>query len=203
MKKSANTQSFWNKYKSVIVSLAIIVTVLFSYQLLFGVANSSQSSRDDAAEIFLQEGVQAEPEVVQETPDVSSPPAPEPEVAVNRERFIVERIIDGDTLDVRDADGNAFRIRLIGIDAPERNENGGAAATNYFAGLAPLGSEIWAEVCPVRPADRFDRERAYLWTCPTSSDDNYFIQARMLQSGNARVFIVTPCCGYHVSRLGR
>ncbi|MCL2746421.1 MAG: thermonuclease family protein [Coriobacteriia bacterium] len=129
------------------------------------------------------------------------PPAPEPEVTTNRERLIVERIIDGDTIVARDESGNSFRIRLIGIDAPEANESGGTSATNYLAGMIPSGSEVWAEICPVRPVDRFDRERAYLWTSPTSNSDNDFVQARMLQSGNARASIMTPCCGYHTNRL--
>lgn len=43
----------------------------------------------------------------------------------------VLRVIDGDTLDVR-LDSGRMRVRLHGIDAPERNQPGGDAATRWL-----------------------------------------------------------------------
>jgi endonuclease YncB( thermonuclease family) len=43
----------------------------------------------------------------------------------------VTRVIDGDTIDVLLASGR-IRVRLHGIDAPEGNQPGGAAASNWL-----------------------------------------------------------------------
>jgi endonuclease YncB( thermonuclease family) len=47
----------------------------------------------------------------------------------------VQRVTDGDTIIVRAADAEDIKIRLYGIDAPERDQEGGAAATKA---LRPL-----------------------------------------------------------------
>ncbi|RZT91066.1 endonuclease YncB(thermonuclease family) [Advenella incenata] len=45
---------------------------------------------------------------------------------------VVERVIDGDTIDVR-IDRQLVRIRLVGIDAPELSQDNGASAKQYLA----------------------------------------------------------------------
>jgi len=52
--------------------------------------------------------------------------------------------------------GSEERVRLIGIDAPERDTPFGPAATSFMAGL--LGREVWLEL-DVRQRDRFLRLR--------------------------------------------
>ena len=44
----------------------------------------------------------------------------------------VVRIIDGDTIDVLDSNGNKLRIRLLGIDTPEQKQRFGNKATLYL-----------------------------------------------------------------------
>lgn len=66
---------------------------------------------------------------------------------------VVERITDGDTL--RCADGR--RVRLLGIDAPERDQRPhGDAARRALARLAPEGTRVTLETGRVR-RDRFGR----------------------------------------------
>lgn len=48
-------------------------------------------------------------------------------------RWTVERYVDGDTIDVRNTLGHVERVRLIGIDTPERGECGYEAATGALA----------------------------------------------------------------------
>ena len=41
----------------------------------------------------------------------------------------VQRVVDGDTIHVKDEAGKKFKVRLTGIDAPEKNQPYGLAAT--------------------------------------------------------------------------
>lgn len=72
------------------------------------------------------------------TPERSEAPAPEssdePERATSEPRprsFLVVRAVDGDTLEL----GNGQRVRVIGIDTPERGECDYDTATRAMAGL--------------------------------------------------------------------
>jgi len=47
----------------------------------------------------------------------------------------VKRVIDGDTFIVSRKIGNTNRIRLAGINAPEKHQFGGKRATNRLRGL--------------------------------------------------------------------
>lgn len=54
----------------------------------------------------------------------------------------VIKVYDGDTITVLDSlDGGKFRIRLVGIDAPEKGQPGDAEATEYLSRLL-LGKEV-------------------------------------------------------------
>ena len=71
----------------------------------------------------------------------------------------VTRIVDGDTIDC-----DTTRIRLLLIDAPERNQAPfGAQASDALARLIPVGSAIGLEY-DVNRTDRFGRTLAYLHT---------------------------------------
>lgn len=71
---------------------------------------------------------------------------------------VVARITDGDTL--RCADGR--RVRLVGIDAPERSQRPhGDAATRALARLAPVGTPVTLETGRVA-RDRFNRVLAFV-----------------------------------------
>jgi endonuclease YncB( thermonuclease family) len=47
----------------------------------------------------------------------------------------VQRVVDGDTIYVVDNFGQKFKVRLTGIDAPEKNQPYGLASTYYLRGL--------------------------------------------------------------------
>lgn len=53
------------------------------------------------------------------------------------------RVVDGDTLRV-----GSVTVRLWGIDAPEWNETGGAAATTFLRGL------VWARTVVCHPVSK-------------------------------------------------
>lgn len=73
----------------------------------------------------------------------------------------VERVIDGDSLVVLvDLGYRAYlkaRIRLLGIDTPERGEPGWAEARDNLAALAPAGAAcVVTTVGPDKYGDRWD-----------------------------------------------
>ena len=47
----------------------------------------------------------------------------------------VLRVVDGDTVYVEDEAGKKFKVRLTGIDAPEKNQSYGLASTYHLRGL--------------------------------------------------------------------
>ena len=51
----------------------------------------------------------------------------------------VTGVVDGDTIDVRDIDGFVYKVRLIGIDAPEGNTIAGKDSTKY------LTDRVWGK----------------------------------------------------------
>jgi len=71
----------------------------------------------------------------------------------------VQRIIDGDTLEVRAA-GTDITVRLYGVDTPERDEACYQEATDRLEALA--GSRV--QLLPdARLTDRFGRELRYVY----------------------------------------
>jgi hypothetical protein len=58
-----------------------------------------------------------------------------PAQAQDRFSATVTAVVDGDAVDAQVAGGPALRVRLIGIDTPERGECGTAQATGYMEQL--------------------------------------------------------------------
>lgn len=79
----------------------------------------------------------------------------EPSFPVAAELKGISRIIDGDTIELIDG----TRVRLHGIDTPERNQPYGKDATRELNTL--LENEVYVEVIDV---DRYGRTVAALWT---------------------------------------
>jgi micrococcal nuclease len=100
----------------------------------------------------------------------------EPEARSGR----VAHVVDGDTLDV-----GRERVRVLGIDTPERGECGYTPASRATAGLA-LGRVIQLEADETQAArDRFGRTLAYV-RLPDGRD----LGEVLLRRGLARTFVV-------------
>ena len=100
----------------------------------------------------------------------------EPEARSGR----VAHVVDGDTLDV-----GRERVRVLGIDTPERGECGYAPASRATAELA-LGRVIQLEADETQAArDRFGRTLAYV-RLPDGRD----LGEVLLRRGLARTFVV-------------
>jgi len=90
--------------------------------------------------------------------------------------FQVSRVIDGDTFVVgRRTDGKELRIRLYGVDTPERGEPCFQEATERFRELA--GNSVRIKYGP-RETDRYGRLLAYVYTESAES-----IAEKLIQEG--------------------
>lgn len=69
---------------------------------------------------------------------VTTPPQP----PIFRETGNVTAIVDGDTLRVRLRAGATVRVRMLGINTPERGRCGADDATENLERLAPVGSTV-------------------------------------------------------------
>jgi micrococcal nuclease len=81
---------------------------------------------------------------------------------------VVLKVVDGDTIDIRDDNRGRLRVRLLGIDTPETKKPGftvacwGTEAT-AFAKATMLGQRVALVTDPTQNAtDRYGRTLAYL-----------------------------------------
>ena len=99
----------------------------------------------------------------------------------------VLKVIDGDTLDVL-LDGEEIRVRLLGIDTPERGQSLYYEAKERLQELA--GARIYLEADD-EEQDRYGRYLFWIW-----SEDGLLINAQLVEEGLAD-------CYYRPSFRGR
>jgi endonuclease YncB( thermonuclease family) len=100
----------------------------------------------------------------------SSPPPQAPAPLATRcstnpkvsERAVVESVIDGDTLRVR-IDGRRTKVRLLGINSPERRKKGYGEATKALKKLTPPKKTVTLTSDPTQPnTDQYGRLLRYV-----------------------------------------
>ena len=100
--------------------------------------------------------------------------------------FRVSRVIDGDTLE-----SHLGRVRLFGIDTPERGQPCASKATNRLSKLA--GGSVRLEDGP-RVTDQFGRRLAYVYTEDGLSIDEILVREGLAfawtEDGQHRDFLV-------------
>lgn len=108
--------------------------------------------------------------------------------ANNSDEATIDRVIDGDTVDVR-MYGDVHRVRLLNINSPEDNagtgvtECMGAEATAALAGLLPEGTTVTLRYDSDRN-DRYDRLLAGVFV------DDTLVNAEMAREGLAVPLVV-------------
>jgi micrococcal nuclease len=78
-------------------------------------------------------------------------------------RGTVTHVVDGDTVDVQLTSGRVERIRLIGIDTPERGDCDAAKASAYARSLAQGRAAVLQGDATQAARDRYGRLLAYVW----------------------------------------
>jgi micrococcal nuclease len=98
---------------------------------------------------------------------------------------------DGDTVTIR-LDGDTYRTRLVGIDAPEMGQQpwGRRAKEHLITIIRDSGWMVFVETDIVKH-DKYDRLIAYLWT-----KQNKLINERMVRDGYAVLFTLSPNLKY-------
>jgi len=95
---------------------------------------------------------------------------------------LVSKVVDGDTIECEPVG----RIRLIGIDAPERDQvPHGASSAEELGHRIPLGSRVILEP-DVNRRDRYGRVLAYLWS------DGEMVNWWMVREGWALAYRYEP-----------
>ncbi len=94
----------------------------------------------------------------------------------------VEKVFDGDTILLADNK----RIRLIGIDTPEKGEPFSEEAKTFLKNRV-LGQKVRLLPCKERPADHYGRMLAFVYK------NNKDVGEALLGKGLARTLFVGPC----------
>jgi endonuclease YncB( thermonuclease family) len=110
------------------------------------------------------EPIPSSPSAAQPEPRSATEPEPQPTSTPNppappaMSGARVTGIIDGDTIDTTEG-----RIRVIGIDTPERGECGYTQATDHAARLVPVGSVVTLSLAGGKDdVDKYDRLLRYV-----------------------------------------
>ena len=100
----------------------------------------------------------------------------------------VTRVVDGDTIDVRLADG-IYRVRYIGMNTPERGEDCYREAT--AANRRLVAGKTVALVADVAPVDRYERLLRYVYV------DGVFVNRVLVEQGYAEAASYRPNVRHH------
>jgi micrococcal nuclease len=102
----------------------------------------------------------------------------------------VDRVVDGDTIDVVVDGGGQERVRLLGVDAPETNEGAcGSGATAWSVRRLPAGTHVTLSF-DAECLDRYGRTLAYV------HDDAGFVNAALVRQGMAEACPYDPNTTY-------
>jgi endonuclease YncB( thermonuclease family) len=120
-----------------------------------------------------------------------APPAPRARTCILNakvaERAVVLAVIDGDTLRVR-VDGARKKVRLLGINSPERGRRGYGAATKALARLTRVGRTVALTSDPTQPyKDQYGRLLRYVKRGSTD------VNRAQLSKGWARFYDARTC----------
>ncbi len=108
----------------------------------------------------------------------------------------VTHIVDGDTFDMADSTGHIIRIRPIGINADEMNDNShgkkgpfAKAAKEYLTQL--IDNKALRLEMDIQQTDKYGRTLAYVYV-----NDTVFVNAEMVKQGLAVIETIPPNVKY-------
>jgi endonuclease YncB( thermonuclease family) len=103
----------------------------------------------------------------------------------------VDRVVDGDTVYLKETIKGTNKVRMLSIDTPETNYQGasqepwGANAKNYLAQLLPSGTKVTVET-DVEETDAYGRLLAHLYK------GSLDVNKEMVRQGHAVTYFIWP-----------
>lgn len=94
---------------------------------------------------------------------------------------LCDHVVDGDTIDVV----GVGRIRLVGIDTPERGQAGYDNSTQFVKDMC-LGKTVYLDIDDAENTDKYGRILAIVYV------DGYNINVELLKRGYARILYIPP-----------
>jgi micrococcal nuclease len=110
------------------------------------------------------------------------------------------RVSDGDTIVVKDSQQRHFKVRMIGVDAPELGTAASFRSALFAAELCEAAREIRIEPEPTRPADKYGRTLGWVWLT-TRDGKKLLLNEQMIARGNAQLFEGTSRSVKYYERL--
>lgn len=112
------------------------------------------------------------------------------------------RVVDGDTVDVRlllieqdlgfdirIAQHHHIKLRLAGINAPEKNTPEGLASKAFLSELLPVGTQCTVSTFKDR-TEKYGRYLALIWLPPTQGETRYkCLNDVLVENGMAKAFM--------------
>jgi micrococcal nuclease len=99
-------------------------------------------------------------------------------------------VVDGDTIDISPVERAYIqRIRLVGIDTPERNEPGYEEAKSFVEKMC-FGKEVEFDVDDCKPYDKYNRILAVIHVNVNGTWIN--LNAELLKKGYAEIMSIPP-----------
>jgi endonuclease YncB( thermonuclease family) len=92
-------------------------------------------------------------------------------------------VVDGDTIDLKRLSGEVYRVRLVGIDAPEFSTTAGKASAKYLTDLIH-GKTVTVEVDPKNQRDVYNRVLGRILY------NDVDINKKMLSDGYAQYYFI-------------
>jgi len=103
------------------------------------------------------------------------------DVSKSEKKGICTYVVDGDTLDV----SGIGRIRLVGVNTPEKGESGYQEAKNFLIEMC-LGKEVYVDIDDKKERDKYNRILAVVYV------DNVNVNAELLKRHYAEIMYIPP-----------
>jgi len=106
---------------------------------------------------------------------------------VNSQQVVLVKVVDGDTIRVRDLRGEELKVRLIGIDTPELGTAASFRSALKTAELLESARSIRLEPDPKMPRDKYGRVLGWVFF-ETPDGHERLLQEEIVRSGLAELY---------------